>query len=219
MSKTVQMRPGFRPNGDGPDGERYGRDPVTNRSYLRDGSLRKERVTKTAQQVFASLEDARRKACANVGRGIIKAAGSLSAFVAAAGTFRKWLRDAVAYSTPEKVAERKAYHQRMLAVADAKAAAAGKWLPAAEKARTVLDNLSANVGTAFLAFAEKHGRQPTPEETEEMLAGLIPADVREMVVSGADPEADPFGPFRRDAADADTADADTTDADDDLSAE
>ena len=213
MSKNV--KPGFRPNGDGPDGERYGRDPVTGRSFLRDGTLRKERTARTALQVVADAERTETAAMRNIGRGIIKAVPTLAAFVASAGTFRKWYRDAVSYGTPEAVTERRAYFQRMLDRVDAKAAAAARFLPGARKAGAMLDGLTEKVGRAVAAFMRANGGAlPDDAALASIVESAIPAEDRAVVEAAADPAADPFAEFRRDAADVGPTDDDD---DDDLS--
>jgi hypothetical protein len=88
----------------------------------------------------------------------------------------------------------------MLATAEAKAEAAGPWLAKAAPAIAALDGLYARVGVAFDAFNVTHKRPPTPEETEAMVTGLLSPEVRALVESSADPANDPFGEFRRDAA-------------------
>ena len=199
------MSKGFIPTGTGPDGERFGRDPVTGLAYKKDGTLRAKRRTFSAVEQMERLAEAARRAMGGIGRSILKTLTGYAAFRATVGTFRKWVRDARAYSTPEACAERERYHLAMLASIKAKHAAAVAWLPKAEKAAAAIDALYSKVGEAFAAFRKANGRDPDAAEAERIVGGFLTPEVRATVEGASDPSNDPFGPFRRDAADPDTS--------------
>lgn len=207
---------GFIPTGTGPKGARFGRGS-DGRAFKADGTLRKARRTLTTAEKMVALAAMAAGAFAGIGRSVMRALTGFATFRATVGTFRKWVRDAKAYGTPEAIAARKAYFLNMAAKCDAKGRAAAKFLPGAAAAISAIDGLYGNIGKALAEFREKHGRDANPAECEAIVAGLLTPDVRALVESAGDPANDPFAEFRRDAADADLSpaeDEDTLDSED-----
>lgn len=199
------MGNGFIPTGTGPEGARFGREPVSGLAYKANGKTRAKRRTFTAVEAMTRLAEQAGKAMAGIGRTFMRALPGLAGLRSTVGTFRKWVRDAKAYATPEACAERRAYHERMIQAIDGKHKAAKAWLPGAAAAIAAIDGLYSKVGTAFAEFRKANGRDPTPAESEAIVNAACPADVRKVVEGAADPANDPFAAFRRDAADPDTA--------------
>lgn len=197
---TKVLPKGFIPTGTGPQGARFGRDPATSLAYKSDGTTRSARRTFSPTEQMARIEDQRAMAQANIGRSIVKGLSPLAAFRAVAGTFRKWVRDAKSYGTPEAITERRRYYQAMLDAIDGKAKAAAGWLPGAAVAVDALSDLYEKVGAEFMAFHAKNKREPNEKEAEAIVGKFLTADVRKVVEGAADPSNDPFGPFRKDAA-------------------
>ena len=195
---------------------KYGTDPVTGRALNKDGSVRKKRVKLTAAQKAAKARETVINAAKSLGRDAIKEVKSLALFVASIGTFRKWGKDAVSFSTPEKRAEKRAYYERMLDTIDAKGAAAEAWLPSADAALADLASFEANVGEAIMEHLEANDNvPPTAEEAEAIVRSFLTDEVRELVEGAADPSNDPFAEFRRNAVADDDGDddEDTLDSD------
>lgn len=207
---------GFIPTGTGPKGERFGRDAATGLAFKADGTTRQKRRTFSATERMARLAATARQAMSGIGRSWLKSQPSYAAIAANVGTFRKWNRDAQAYSTPEKCAEREAYHRAMLAAIAGKHKAAKAWLPGATAAITAIDGLQAKAGEAFATFRTKEGRDPDTTEGAAILARFLTPDVVRTIGTAADPANDPFAEYRRDAAEPDTA---TDDDDEDLADE
>lgn len=206
------MSNGFIRDGSGQPGARYGRDPVTQRAYKADGTVRKERVTRTPEQALAAIGEMEARAHGKMGRQVLSAIASFAGFIASFATFRKWVREAKAYASPEAVAARRAALERQLANLDAKSAAARAFLADGADAIADANGAFSKVGAAYMAFGKANKRAPTAEETEELLAGLIDADTVSLVTGAADPSNDPFAAFRRDAPEA-TEDTEDEDAD------
>jgi len=108
----------------------------------------------------------------------------------------------------------------MAAAVDAKHKAALAWLPGADKAARSIDTLYAGIGSAVADFREQNGRDATTDETEALAGALLTPEVRTMVEDARDPSNDPFGAFRRDAAEPESAtdedeDGETLDEDED----
>lgn len=206
MAQNQTIPAGYIPTGTGPKGAAFGRDPVTQRAFKRDGTVRAERRSFDADEQVARIEAERDKAMRTVGTKVLKACPSLSTFRATVGTFQKWVRNAAAYGTPEAVADRRAYFQRMLDTVDAKHAAAVRWLPSATKAKEAVAGLFSQVGAAFAAFRSQHKRAPNAQEQDVIVSGILTPEVRSIVESAADPAKDPFAAFHRDAPEADTGD-------------
>jgi hypothetical protein len=214
------MAKGFISTGTGPKGCRFGRDADTGLAFKADGTTRQKRRTFTMAEQMLRLKAQATKAMGGIGRSVLKTLPSLGAFRGSVGTFRKWVRDCRAYSTPEACEARKAYFLRMAAAVDAKHAVAVKWLPGADKAARSIDSLYAGIGSAVADFREANGRDATTDETEALAGELLTADVRAMVEGASDPTNDPFASFRRSADEPDTAsdedeDGETLDEDED----
>lgn len=204
----------FIPTGTGPKGARFGRDTATGLAFKADGTTRKARVTLTPAQRMAALAKMAASAMASIGRSVLKAVPRFSTLRDNVATFRKWVRDVKGYSTPEAVAERRGYYQRMLDAIDAKAKVAGPWLAKAGAAVAKVNDLHAAIGRKVTTFSEENGRDPTPEEVETMVADAIDPASLAIIEGAADPANDPFATFRRDAADPDTGDGETLDDED-----
>ena len=199
------MGNGFIPTGTGASGARFGREPASGLAYKANGTTRQKRRTFTAVESMLRLSEAATKAMAGIGRAFLKPLAAFVALRANVGTFRKWVRDAKAYATPEACAERRAYHERMLAAIDGKHKAAKAWLPGASAAIAAIDGLYSKVGKAYSEFRGANARDPNEAESAVIVNAACPADVRTVVEGAADPAKDPFAAFRRDAADVDTA--------------
>ncbi len=218
MSNVRTLPPGFIPQGTGAEGARFGREPASGLAYKADGSTRKARVTLDIAGRLAKLQEMAQAGQASIGRAILKASDGLASLRGAVGTFRKWVRDAKAYATPEACAERRAYHERMIASIDAKHEVASKWLPKSIAAVEAVDGLYAKMGTAYAEFQKANGRAPNAEETERIVATTVPANIRKTIEGASDPANDPFAQFRRDAAEPFSPE-DAEDDDEDLNAE
>jgi hypothetical protein len=199
----------FIPTGTGPKGERFGRDPVTGRAYKGDGTLRKERVTKSPEQQLAAIAEAERRAAGTMGRKVLAALAAFAPFIAAFGTFRKWVREAKAYGTVEGIAARRASLERQLANLTAKHEAAKRFLAEQGDAISKADGVFSRMGMAYISHGKANGT-PTADDVADMAADVIDEDAIGVVVSAADPANDPFAAFRRDAVadEADEADED-----------
>lgn len=191
---------------------KYGTDPKTGRALNKDGTVRKARTKLTAAQKAAKAREAVVNASKSLGREAVRSVELLALFVASIGTFRKWSKDAVSFSTPEKRAAKRAWYEAQLAAIDAKGEAAEAWLPSAESAIRELEAFEANVGEDVMAFIEANGRAPDPAESEAMVRKHLSDDVRSLVEGAADPANDPFAAFRRSAVEPDE-DADGDDED------
>lgn len=188
------MPNGFIKTGTGPKGARFGRDPETGRAFKADGTVRKARKTLTPQERMKALAEQQNATFRTIGRTVIKAAPSLAAFVAALGTFRKWVRDCKAYGSPEAMEARRAYHRAQLDAIEAKGEAAQDWLPDAQDVSDALADVGQSIGRALA----ESGEELTTEVAEAIVAKHLPANVREMVEAAADPDNDPFAGLRRD---------------------
>lgn len=178
------------------------------RALRKDGTERKERRTLTAAERLAQLAAQTNAARASIGRSIFRALPGMSDFVSGIGTFRRWIRDARAYSTEEARNVRRAYFQRQLDLIDAKGAAAESWLPGADKAAGTISGLYQNIGTDIEAFVKANGREPSATEAEGMVSKYLSEDVRKIVEDANNPENDVFAGFRRDDGADDSDDAD-----------
>lgn len=202
------MGNGFIPTGTGPRGERFGRDAATGLAFKADGTVRAKRRTFSAVEQMERLAEQARRAMGGIGRSILRTLTGFAAFRGTVGTFRKWVRDCRAYATPEACAERRRYHEAMLAAIDGKHKAAVAWLPKADKATGAIDALYAKVGEAFAAFRKANGRDPDAVEAEAIVGRFLTPEVRAIVEGAADPSNDPFAAFRRDAAEPEASDED-----------
>lgn len=191
---------GFLPDASGPEGARFGRDPVTGRAFKSDGTVRKARASLTPTERLAALQQAQERAHASVGRSVAATIPAFAAVVTNAGTVRRYAREARAYATPEARAERAAYFQRMLEAVAAKGRAAQAWLTENADAAEAVADLYAALGEAVAQL----GRTPTEAEARRLLAEVVPADTLRLLQQASDPARDPFAAFRRDAADPDT---------------
>lgn len=181
---------------------KYGTDPVTGRALNKDGTVRKVRTKLSAAEKAAQARMAVINAAKSLGRDAIKEVESLSAFISGIGTFRKWGKDAVAYSTPEKRAAKRAYFEAQIAAIEDKGQAAEAWLPSAERALNALATFEAEVGEAIMAYIEKHnGAAPSADDAEAIVRSFLSDDVRELVEGCSDPDNDPFRDYRRGATD------------------
>lgn len=193
------LKNGFRPNGDGPKGERYGRCVETSRAFKADGTVRAKRRTKSTAEKIAAQEEARRATYRTVGRDILKRAEHpVTSHVA---RFRKYLRDARGYATEEALAARRAYFEAQLAACDEKHARAAEWLPGAEAADEAVKGATESLG---LAVAERMASGDiekdsdiTPEVAADIISEYLPEDAIATIASAADPEGDPFHGLRR----------------------
>ena len=188
---------------------KFGTDPVTGRALNRDGTVRKQRTTLTAAEKAAKAREAVLSAAKSLGRDAIKSVNSLAGFLSGIGTFRKWAKDAVAYSTEEKRAAKRTYFEAQIAAIEGKGAAAEAWLPTAESALSGLSSFEADVGDAVMAFMEENGREPNADEAEAIVRDFLSDEVRTLVEGCADPDSDPFRDYRRGATSDDTEDNDT----------
>jgi len=200
---TKILPKGFVPNGTGPKGARYGREPSSNLAYKSDGTVRAARRTFSAMEQLARVNDAKRLAMSGIGRQIVRDLTGLEAFRGSIGTFRRWIRDAKAYGSPESIAERKRYFQAMLDAVDAKSKASAAWLPTASGAIEAVSGLYEKVGAAFEAFNAEHKRMPNDKEMADIVQRFLTPKVRAIVESASNPDNDPFAAFRRDAGDID----------------
>lgn len=209
---------GFIPDGSGPEGGRYGRCPRTDRAYKRDGTLRKERVTRSPLERLAALAEQERAMHRTEGRKALRSVPALRTLALALAAFARRFREARAYATPEAVERRRAYYAAMLAACDGKAEAAGRWLPKATQVREEVGGLYADLGRALTAHLTSQGREPTPEEVASMVARAVPQESQDFLLNAAGEAGDPFAPWRRadltesdegpnDGLDADEADA------------
>jgi hypothetical protein len=191
----------------------FGRGP-NGRALRRDGTERKERRTLTAAERISQLAAQTEAAHASIGRSIFNKLPGMSAFVSGIGTFRRWIRDARAYSTEEARAARRAYFQRQLDIIDAKGEAAEAWLPNSEKVAETISGLYRNIGNGIEAFIAKHERVPNDAEASEIISKYLSDDVKELVEKANDPANDVFVGFRRgddDGTEDTEEDADTLD--------
>jgi hypothetical protein len=186
-----------------------GRDPDTGRALRKDGKPRRKRRTLSPTERILQLQEQQRTARANIGRTVLKGLVSLSDFMSGIGTFRRWLRDARSYATPEKREARSAYFQRMLDTVEAKGEAAVIWLPGAEQAEGVIGTLFEAIGTDIEAYLMEHGVEPDSDTVEGIVRKYLTDEILTVVESANDPENDPFAVYRR------GADSDDEDSDDD----
>lgn len=199
---------GFIPDGSGPEGERFGRDPATGRAFKRDGTVRKARTQKSEADIAADIREQRRNAQRAIGRKVMAEDETLSGAI---GTYKAWEREAKRYGTPEAIERERESLQRKMDALEDRHAAAVEFLDGTEG----LDVSEAEraIGKAYLAFDDENGRPPEADEVAAMLADALPDGTRERILSAADPANDPFAEFRRGASrdDSDADDADEAD--------
>ena len=174
-------------NGRGPNG----------RALKKDGTERKARRNLTAAEVIAQIEEKAKASKATIGRKVFSNVPNLEQFTNGVQNFRKWIRDAKAYETEDKRAERRAYFVRQLELIDEKGSRAEKWLPGASQAIAALSDLYANIGQATIDFMTKNGREPNEDEQRAIVASLVSDDVRKIVEDANDPDNDVFAGLRR----------------------
>ena len=175
------------------------------RALNKDGTERKARTKLTPFQKAQRRKEARKAEMRSIGRDILKADKKSNGLLTNVGKARAWLREAVAYSTPEKVAERVARLQAEIDSAQAKHETAVEYLENSADL-SALEDLEANVGEDVFAFMDDNAREPTAEETAEMCAAHCTEEVSEALADAGDPENDPFTDFRRDNAEEDSED-------------
>lgn len=204
---------GYRPNGDGPDGETWGRDPETGRAYTKSGKVRKARTAKDETAMLADLAERERKAQATIGRKVLAGYGRFSRFMDAFGKYRAWVREARQYATDEAIEAKRAALEQAIADLEAKQEAAQAFLAEQGDAIAQANTVFASVGAAYIDYAKSNGgRSPDEDEAVNLIADAIDADAIEAVESATDPEADPFLAFRRNAPESeDEGDEDTLD--------
>ena len=186
---------------------KYGTDPKTGRALNKDGSVRKKRTKLSAAEKAAQARMAVINAAKSLGKDAIKDVESLGAFISGIGTFRKWGKDAVSFSTEEKRAAKRAYYEAQIAAIEGKGAAAESWLPGAEKALKALATFEASVGEAIMQHLDANDNvPPTAAEAEAIVRSFLTDDVRELVEGCANPDNDPFRDYRRGATDDDDTD-------------
>ena len=205
---TDSNRPGFLPDGSGPDGEAFGRDPVSQRAYKRNGEVRKARTVKSVEEQMADLAQAEKRAHGTMGRKVLAANGAFAAFMGAFGKFQAWVREAKAYATPEKREERVEALQRQIDTIEAKGEAAVEFLTEQGEAIAQANGVFAKVGAAYLAFSKATGRAPDKDEGVAIVAEVVNPEAVEAVEAAANPEADPFLAFRRDTVEVEQPDDD-----------
>lgn len=174
----------------------FGRGP-NGRALRKDGTERKERKNLSPLERIEAVKEIARKAYASIGRGIFGKMKGLQKFVSGIGTFRRWIREAQAFSTEEKRAERRAYHERQIALIDEKGRRAAAWLPGAEKAKNAISGLYASIGEAMENFVKENGRAPTDEEVSNIVGTFLSDDIRKIVEDANDPANDVFVGLRR----------------------
>ena len=205
------MSNGFLSNGGGPKGARYGRCSETNRAFKADGTVRKARVTKSPEEQMAHIDSLERKAHANMGRKVLAPVAALAGFLAAFGTFRRWVRECKAHGSDEATAKRRASLEAQLATLDAKQEASEAFLAEQGDAIEQANGVFSEVGAAYAAFFKENKRGPTEDELSGIIAETIDADAIAAVQSASNPENDPHAEWRRDA----TEEAAEADEDDD----
>jgi len=190
---------GFIPTGDGANGERYGRDPVTGRAFKSDGTVRKERVTKTPAQQMAEMHAKMRAMAGKMGKSIVAESGRFASFIAAHARVLAWQKEARSYGTPEAIAAKRARLEAQIADLDNRHALAVEYLAnddaaTLEDAATVFDT----VGEAFQKYAaENGGKAPDEDAANAILDRVIEPEMVAAVEDGADPDNDPFSEYRR----------------------
>lgn len=173
----------------------FGRGP-NGRALKRDGTERKARITLSPAERLAKIAEDNQKAYASLGRKILSDVPGMAAFLSGLGTFRKWLRDARAYSTEDARNSRRAYFEAQLRMIDEKGERAVSWLPNAEKAEKALSNFAASIGKEIMEATQK-GETLSVEFLQGVISSHLSDDVREIVESGNDPEQDVFHGLRR----------------------
>lgn len=188
----------------------YGRGP-NGRAIRKDGTERKERRTLSPQERLAQLAMQTVNARAAIGRAIFGNLPGMAKFSSGIGTFRRYIREAKSFATPENREARRAYFQRGLDTVNAKGEIAETWLPGADKAVATISGLYQNIGEAVEDFVRKNGREPNAAEGEVIVSRYLSDDVRKVVEDANNPDNDPFHDFRRDADTEDSEDTDTLD--------
>ena len=201
-------RKGFLPDGSGPDGCAFGRDPDTGRAYKRNGTVRKSRTVKTPEEQLTDLAAAEKRAEAGMGRKILASMGRYSGFLGAFGKFRSWVTECKSHATPEAIAKRREALEQQLADLEAKQEAAQAFLAEQGEAIAQANGVFANVGRGYIAFNRANGRAPNAEEGEAIVSNVVDAEAVEAVERSSDPANDPFIAFRRDAPSVETNDDD-----------
>lgn len=182
---------------------KYGTDPVTGRALNKDGTVRKKRRKLSPAEKAAQARRAVVDAAKSLGRDALREVKSLAGFLSGIGTFRKWTKDAVSFSTPEKRAAKRAYYEAQIAAIESKGEAAEAWLPDTDAVDTALATFESDVGEAIMAFIDDNGRAPDDSEAEAIVREFLNDDVKELVEGCADPDNDPFRDYRRGATDTD----------------
>lgn len=202
---------GYIPDGSGPEGAAFGKDPVTGRAFKRNGEVRKARTVKTANETLQALLIDEQRAAATMGRKILASMAGFAAFLGAFGKFRAWVREAKAHSTEDGIAKRRAYLEQQLSDLDAKREAAVAFLSEQGTAIEQANGVFAKVGEACIAFTKANKRPPTKDETESLVASMVDSEAVTAVERSTNPTADPFLAFRRDSGEADSEPSDDDD--------
>jgi hypothetical protein len=204
---------GYRPNGDGPDGETWGRDPETGRAYTKAGKVRKARTAKDETAMLADLAERERKAQSTIGRKVLSGMGAFSRFMDAFGKYRAWVREARQYATDEAIEAKREALEQAIRDLEAKQEAAQAFLAEQGEAIEQAGEVFASVGASFIDYAKANkGQTPDEDTAADLIGSAIDPETVEAVEAAADPEADPFLAFRRNAPEAEEdGDEDTLD--------
>ena len=169
------------------------------RALKKDGTERKARTKLTVAEKMAKAQEMVRNAYASAGRDIlVKCDSALNEGLA---KIKGWAREATSFSTEEKRAAKRAFYEAKIAEIDAKGEIAEGWLPGISDALETISNLYSAIGEGF----ENLGPGATDEDIREMITDLVSEDVREIIESGNNPDADPYADYRRGAREEDTS--------------
>lgn len=172
------------------------------RALNKDGTERAARTKLSPFQKAQRRKEARKAEMRSIGRDILKADPTSKGLLANVGKARAWFREAVAFSTPEKVADRIARLQAEIDGAQAKHETAVEYLKNSADL-SELENLEANVGEAIFDLMDEitEDRDPTAEESAVICAEYFTPEVISALADAGDPEKDPFKAHRRDSGD------------------
>jgi len=203
---------GYRPNGDGPSGETWGRDPDTGLAYTKSGKPRKKRTVKDETAMLADLAERERKQASTIGRKVLSNQGRFTAFMDSFGKYRAWVREARQYATDEAIAAKREALEQAIADLESRQGAAQDFLADQGEAIAQANEVFAAVGRAYIKYAKANGgKAPDEDEATAILAECIDEATIAAVESATDPESDPFLAFRRNQPEQDNGDEDTLD--------
>jgi len=187
---------------------KYGRDPVTGRALLSDGTVRAPKVARTpAQKISAALAVIAKAMYATIIH-FVSRVPALRNLQSGMENLGRYVRAARTLGTPEAIAAERARLERALQTLDDRGRIAMEYLPKAEATLAVVKATFGKVSQAIQGIAEAAGENPTDSQVATVTAivdGMLSDSDRE-AIRLANEGKNPFEAYAEDSDDTDDTD-------------